>query len=237
MERLRQLFRISLLLSVLLTVTTEAWADNGAYAELSNNTLTFKYGPYTPSSTSCWAVSQSSWSSTDDVPWAASRTVIYYVIFDSSFSQFKPQSCANWFYGCNSLMSISDINNLDTSQTTDMSSMFYDCSSLVSLDLSSFNTSQVTNMGSMFYGCSSLESLDLSSFDTSQVTYMYYMFSRCSSLRELDFGSSATTNVTYFSGIFNQVNENLVFYYKDITKQYRIVSTIHSYFNFITTCE
>ncbi|EME8125041.1 BspA family leucine-rich repeat surface protein, partial [Enterococcus faecium] len=46
--------------------------------------------------------------------------------------------------------------------------------------LENLDTSQVTNMNYMFYNCWSLQSLDLSSFDTSQVTDMSYMFSSCS---------------------------------------------------------
>ena len=43
------------------------------------------------------------------------------------------------------------------------------------LDLSSFDTSNVTNMSSMFRD-SQATTLDLSSFDTSKVTTMYHMF-------------------------------------------------------------
>ena len=43
---------------------------------------------------------------------------------------------------------------------TDMSCMFYDCSSLQSLpDMSKWNTSNVSNMRGMFCKCSSLQSL------------------------------------------------------------------------------
>jgi surface protein len=50
--------------------------------------------------------------------------------------------------------------------------MFYNASSLTSLDLSSFNTSSVTNMISMFRGASSLTSLDLTSWNTNhQLSY------------------------------------------------------------------
>ena len=48
--------------------------------------------------------------------------------------------------------------------------MFYDCTSLEKIDLSSFDTSRVTNMHAMFYDCVSLKSLDLSNFNASQVT-------------------------------------------------------------------
>ena len=36
----------------------------------------------------------------------------------------------------------------------------------------------------MFYGCSSLELIDLSSFNTNNVTNMSDMFSKCSSLKK-----------------------------------------------------
>ena len=35
-------------------------------------------------------------------------------------------------------------------------------------------------MGDMFYGCSSLKELNLSTFNTDNVTYMGYMFHGCS---------------------------------------------------------
>ena len=41
-----------------------------------------------------------------------------------------------------------------------MSHMFYNCSSLTSLNLSNFNTNNFHNMSSIFYECSSLTSLD-----------------------------------------------------------------------------
>ena len=59
---------------------------------------------------------------------------------------------------------------------TDMSYMFYNCSSLKELNLSSFNTNQVTNMYGMFSNCSSLKVLDLLSFNTNQETDMINMF-------------------------------------------------------------
>ena len=40
-----------------------------------------------------------------------------------------------------------------------MSSMFASCPSLTSLDLSNFDTSNVTNMSEMFYNCSSLTTI------------------------------------------------------------------------------
>ena len=51
--------------------------------------------------------------------------------------------------------------------------MFYNCTSLTSLN---FNTSKVGDMTAMFYNCQSLTSLNITNFDTSKVTIMYAMF-------------------------------------------------------------
>ena len=47
----------------------------------------------------------------------------------------------------------------NTSKVTNMGYMFYNCSSLTSLDLSGWNTSKVTDIGRMFNGCSALKTI------------------------------------------------------------------------------
>ena len=54
--------------------------------------------------------------------------------------------------------------------------MFYNCSSLTSLNLNNFNTNNVIDMSSMFSNCSSLTDLDLSNFNTSNVKNMLNLF-------------------------------------------------------------
>ena len=76
-------------------------------------------------------------------------------------------------------------HGLDTSKVTNMRSMFYDCGSLTSLDLSGFDTSKVTDMARMFSSCGSLSKLDLSGFDSSNVGNMEDIFYGCSSLKNL----------------------------------------------------
>ena len=58
-----------------------------------------------------------------------------------------------------------------------MSNMFFDCSSLTSLNLSNFNTNNVRDMGYMLSKCSSLTTLNLSNFNTNNVKDMTEMFS------------------------------------------------------------
>ena len=95
----------------------------------------------------------------------------------------------------NNLQKIVGLDNLDTTNVTDMSSMFFDCYSLNSLDLSNFNTAKVTDMSYMFDYCTSLTSLDVSSFNTAKVTDMSYMFSSCENLTSLDLSKFNTDNV------------------------------------------
>ena len=67
---------------------------------------------------------------------------------------------------------------------TDMSYMFFECSSLNDLpDISKWNTQNLTNMSCMFWGCSSLKELNLSNFNTNNVGNMGFMFCGCLSLK------------------------------------------------------
>ena len=85
---------------------------------------------------------------------------------------------------------------------TDMRRMFYKCSLLKKINLSSFNTSKVTNMSHMFYGCKSLKEINLSPFNTSKVTDMSYMFYACSSFKELNKSNFHTNNLTNMKSMF-----------------------------------
>ena len=108
---------------------------------------------------------------------------------------------SSMFENCSNLPSL-DVRNFDTTNVTDTDFMFSDCSSLTSLDVSNFNTSQVTNMNHMFNSCRNLPSLDVSNFNTSKVTNMSSMFYNCSSLPSLDVSNFNTSNVTDMGYMF-----------------------------------
>ena len=98
------------------------------------------------------------------------------------------------------------IENIDTSEVTDMSYMFAWMSNLTSLDVSHFDTRNVMDMGYMFDGLSSLTSLDVSNFDTSNVTDMNNMFNGLRSLTSLDVTNFDTRNVTDMSDMFIELS-------------------------------
>ena len=135
--------------------------------------------------------------------WNSNASTVTSVVFNSTFASARSTSCCNWFMDMVNLTSISGLTYLNTSSVTNMSSMFYNCKKLTSIDLSNFNTSNVTDMSSMFFYCSSLTSLNVSSFNTAKVKYMGVdpeespggMFEGCTSLKSLDVSKFNTANV------------------------------------------
>ena len=167
------------------------------YVNIKDGTATFYYNSSKPEG----ALSiQSQFS---DPNWSDTRISVTKVVFDDSFKDYKPTSCAYWFWNFNNLTEISGMKeNLNTANVTDMSYMFSRCSRLTTLDLSNFNTANVKNMEVMFGNCSSLTTLDLSNFNTANVTDMGYMFYGCSHLTTLDLSNFNTANVTDMEKMF-----------------------------------
>lgn len=92
-----------------------------------------------------------------------------------------------------------DIDNVDTSNVTNMLGMFYECTSkAIRLKI---DTSKVINMESMFSYCSFKE-LDLSCFNTSRVQNMSCMFEN-SKIDNLNISSFDTSKVISMQGMFD----------------------------------
>ena len=121
--------------------------------------------------------------------WKEERSSITRVVFDASFADARPVSTHSWLREM-SITTIEGLEYLNTSEVTSMHAMFYHCSNLPSLDLSTFDTSNVTDMSYMFEGCSSLTSLDLSAFDASRVDNTERAFADCTNLTELTLPAS-----------------------------------------------
>jgi surface protein len=103
------------------------------------------------------------------------------------------------FSDCSSLISISKSISWKTENVTSIRGMFAGCTSLKTLpDLSLMDTSKVKNMRGIFAGCESLTSLpDISKWNTDNVTDMQYMFHNCNSLKTLpEISKWNTSNVT-----------------------------------------
>lgn len=79
-----------------------------------------------------------------------------------------------------------DLKYVDTSEMTNMNSMFANDENLTTLtNIEDFDTSHVTNMERMFYRCG-VQTLDLTTWDVSNVESFSYMFANTSNFQELD---------------------------------------------------
>jgi surface protein len=137
-------------------------------------------------------------------PWHAQRENITKVIFDSSFANCTSiTSTLYWFQGCSSLNNVTGIENLKTDNVTNMTAMFYNCSSLAEIDLSKFNTANTINVTSLFAGCLALTNVKVTGINTANMKYMNSMFQDCSNLTSLDLSSFNTVNATGMSYMFS----------------------------------
>ena len=204
------LFPLMLLMLLLLPagMVAQKAASSSKYIatyESSTQTLTFKkfVGETLPEN-SAWVEDKMT---VEDINKNLENGIIVHIVFDKSFSTYTPTSLSYFFNRLTKLETITGLEYLNTEKVTDMSCMFYSCSSLTSLDVTHFKTANVTNMSYMFYICSSLTSLDVTHFNTANVTDMRGMFSSCPKLTSLDVTHFNTANVTDMSFMFSSCSK------------------------------
>ena len=190
--------------------------DNTLYFNVSNDT--YKEGDTYNGSTITNVWKDAAVTESGDYPgWRSITTAqLKKVVFEDRFAMARPTSCSNWFAYFHEIAAIEGLENLNTSEVTDMKEMFRGCSSLTSLDLSAFNTSKVTNMNNMFFRCEGLTALDLHSFNTSAVTNMEDMFKECVGLKELDLRTFDTQHVENMKGMFGYCKALADIWVKDL---------------------
>ena len=173
--------------------------DNRPWVKFADGTLTFRCGYKKTLGKNEYELN----SGTHLPAWYGKSGNITKAVFDASFANARPTSCYSWFYDFGNLKQIEGIENLNTTNVTEMASMFYGCSQLTSLDVTHFNTANVVHMTNMFVNCSSLASLDVTNFNTANVSGMNHMFSGCSSLTSLDVTHLNTANVLVMNDMFS----------------------------------
>lgn len=120
------------------------FAELEPYVILSNDdkTMTFKYG-IKPDDAMFFALSD----------WGAdyNKSNVTEVNFDPSFADIEHTSLAQWFNGFTALET-ANLVNLNTSQVTDFSRMFYNCSELKTLIIDgTFTVTSTASIENMFY--------------------------------------------------------------------------------------
>ena len=93
------------------------------------------------------------------------------------------------FEECESLFS-ADLTHLDTTYLIQMDCTFMGDISLTKVVFgNNYPNKDLKYMSSLFYGCSSLTSVDFGKFDTSKVEYFDSMFNNCEKLEKLELSS------------------------------------------------
>lgn len=79
-----------------------------------------------------------------------------------------------------------DLSSLRTHNVTDFSDMFYNCNSLIDLNVNGFDTSNAEDFNGMFHGCNKLTQLNVKHFNVNSALHMSYLFSGCRRLQVID---------------------------------------------------
>ena len=112
------------------------------------------------------------------------RSQTKYLVIDESVKQYSPTSCCLLFHDMRNMVSVSGIENLNTSKVTTMMQMFEGCSSLTSIDLSALDLRNLEDTRYMFNGCTSLKSVKVNNdVSINKATYMFY---ECVSLESIN---------------------------------------------------
>lgn len=112
----------------------------------------------------------------------------------------KSTNFSGMFLTTKNINDLTGVENWDMSSATNLHSMFSGSRSITKLDLSSWNTSNVTDIGSMFISCESLSDLNVSTWDTSKVKAMDTIFKGCASLEVLNLKNWTSESVENKAG-------------------------------------
>ena len=138
-----------------------------------------------------------------DVPWK--NNDFYKIKKIRILDQVRTMYMSDWFKDCINLTTLINFKNLDVSDCTDFSYVFYNCNSLKTLkELENWNVSNGTDMNSMFSGCTLLQDLNgLQNWNVSDCTDFSYMFYNCESLQDVnELRKWNVSNGKYFSYMF-----------------------------------
>ena len=112
------------------------------------------------------------------------------------------KDCSYMFYGCTNITDI-DLSTFDFQSTTNMNDMFNYCINVKEIKFSQFEIKNVINTSYMFNYCKNLLAIDLSKINTENVVSMAGMFQHCEKLKKLDLSNFDIKNNTQLSCMFN----------------------------------
>lgn len=111
---------------------------------------------------------------------------------------------SNLLQGFTNLTTINNLENLDTSKSTNFSFLFANDKNLTNIDLSKINTQNATNMRNMF-SYSGISSINLADLNTSKVTDMSNMFEG-TPITSIDLSKMIFAPNVQTTGMFDETN-------------------------------
>lgn len=158
---------------------------NSILTNISPNTITFSHDRY-------------NFEDVYDISLAKDNSILLYNVDDSEViitnmtnQKIKANDINGLFSNCNRLLTINNLDYLDTSNCNDFSNLFYNDRYLTTITgIESIATSNVENMSHIFDTCSNIVSINISNWDVSKV-------------KRLDYAFNKDTKITDFSFLYN----------------------------------
>lgn len=121
----------------------------------------------------------------------------------TSMNTSNVTNMSSLFKSCSALSTIKFGIGWTNPKVTTVDNLFRDCTKLSTLtNFTYFKTPVVTNFSRMFYGCKYLTSINLSGLSWANATNISYVFANCSGLSSLGLTTLTTPNVTNMSYAF-----------------------------------
>lgn len=109
------------------------------------------------------------------------------------------------FSNCQSLAFL-DVNNWDMISGCSLNGMF-SYSGITDIDLSKWDTSNISNLSNLFFNCTKLKQIDLHTWNTKSVSTCYWLFRGCSSLEFINIDGWNTCNVYDMDRMFGECSK------------------------------
>lgn len=189
------------------TVDTKLAEANGtwAYWYIDNNNV-IHFAASAPTGSYSWqgACGDSSMTYGPDyttIPGQNKRKTLVKVVIEDNLT--PGEDLSNWFVDYNNLEEIVGFEKVNTSNVTNMESMFNSCFKLkTKIDFSTKNVSKVTKIRGMFHRCRELEEVNVRGFKVENMDILNYTFSECYKIVELDLSTWDLSKITEAENMF-----------------------------------
>ena len=142
---------------------------------------------------------EKAWTTATEIPWYPQRTLFKTVIFADTI---KPAESFGFFFEMSNLESISNLERLDISASSNANGMFKGCAKLKELDVPEWRIAP-KRINSMFSGCTSLAYINAETWNMLDCVDATLAFKGCKSMRILDMSGWETPSLELCHSMFH----------------------------------